>query len=87
MLVKDISKSIDSSFIDVPNEIKKDTRYYPYFKDCNGAIDGTYIRVCVPPYLQIAYIDWKGYTTTNVIVVCDYSMCFTYFGRLAGYHT
>ncbi|KAG5063498.1 hypothetical protein JHK85_004681 [Glycine max] len=46
--------------------------------DYIGAIDGTHIRVCVPSHLQGVYIGRKGYTTTNVMVVCDFSMCFTF---------
>ncbi|XP_057443774.1 uncharacterized protein LOC130735922 [Lotus japonicus] len=77
-LARDIIKPIDSSFSDVPDEIKNDVRYYPYFKDCIGAIDGTHIRVCVPPQLQATYIGRKGYTTTNVMAACDFNMCFTF---------
>ncbi|KAG4925069.1 hypothetical protein JHK87_050609 [Glycine soja] len=65
MFAKDIFKPIDSSFRDTPNEILKDARYRPYFRDCIGAIDEV-------------YIGRKGYTTTNVMVVCDFRMCFTF---------
>ncbi|RZC12339.1 hypothetical protein D0Y65_012232, partial [Glycine soja] len=63
---------------DTPDEILKDAKYRLYFRDCIGAIDGTHIRVCVPSHLQGVYIGRKGYTTTNVMVVCDFSMCFTF---------
>ncbi|KAG4920836.1 hypothetical protein JHK82_049774 [Glycine max] len=78
MFAKDIIKPVDPSFRDTPDEILKDARYRPYFRDCIGAIDGTHIRVCVPSHLQGVYIGRKGYTTTNVMVVCDFSMCFTF---------
>eukprot|EP00256_Glycine_max_P051488 XP_014617519.1 putative nuclease HARBI1 [Glycine max] len=78
MFAKDIIKPVDPSFRDTPDEILKDSRYRPYFRDCIGAVDGTHIRVCVPSHLQGVYIGWKGYTTTNVMVVCDFSMCFTF---------
>ncbi|KAG5028874.1 hypothetical protein JHK87_012388 [Glycine soja] len=78
MFAKDIIKLVDPSFRDTPDEILKDARYCPYFRDCIGAIDVTHIRVCVPSHLQGVYIGRKGYTTTNVMVVCDFSMCFTF---------
>ncbi|KAG4941226.1 hypothetical protein JHK87_045097 [Glycine soja] len=78
MFAKDIIKPVDPSFKDTPDEILKDARYRPYFRDCIGAIDGTHIRVCVPSHLQGVYIGRKGYTTINVMVVCDFSMCFTF---------
>ncbi|XP_014630586.2 putative nuclease HARBI1 [Glycine max] len=78
MFAKDIIKPVDPSFRDTPDEILKDARYRPYFRDCIGAIDGTHIRVCVPSHLQGVYIGRKGYTTTNVMAVCDFSMCFTF---------
>ncbi|KHN49091.1 hypothetical protein glysoja_045582, partial [Glycine soja] len=58
MFAKDIIKPVDPSFRDTLDEILKDARYHPYFRDCIGAID--------------------GYTTTNVMAVCDFSMCFTF---------
>ncbi|KHN48492.1 hypothetical protein glysoja_040623, partial [Glycine soja] len=64
--------------VDTPDEILKNAKYRPYFRDCIGAIDGTHIRVCVPSHLQGVYIGRKGYTTTNVMAVCDFSMCFTF---------
>ena len=78
MFAKDIIKPVDPSFRDTPDEILKDARYRPYFRDCIGVIDDTHIRVCIPSHLQGVYIGRKGYTTTNVMVVCDFSMCFTF---------
>uniref|UniRef100_A0A0R0KSP5 Uncharacterized protein n=1 Tax=Glycine max TaxID=3847 RepID=A0A0R0KSP5_SOYBN len=65
MFANDIIKPVDPSFRDTPDEILKDVRYRPYFRDCIGAIDGV-------------YIGRKGYTTTNVMAVCEFSMCFTF---------
>uniref|UniRef100_A0A0R0G463 Uncharacterized protein n=1 Tax=Glycine max TaxID=3847 RepID=A0A0R0G463_SOYBN len=65
MFANDIIKPVDPSFRDTLDEILKDVRYHPYFRDCIGGIDGV-------------YIGRKGYTTTNVMVICDFSMCFTF---------
>ncbi|XP_075483791.1 uncharacterized protein LOC142523944 [Primulina tabacum] len=77
-LSRDIIKPIDLNFTDVPEYIKNDKRYWPYFKDCIGAIDGTHICIRVPPSKQIDFIGRKWYTSTNVMAVCVFDMCFTF---------
>jgi len=32
----------------VPREIRPKARFWPYFKDCIGALDGSHARACVP---------------------------------------
>ncbi|KIO00086.1 hypothetical protein M404DRAFT_53496, partial [Pisolithus tinctorius Marx 270] len=32
----------------VPPKIQADPKFYPFFKDCRGAIDGTHIDIFVP---------------------------------------
>jgi hypothetical protein len=68
-LARDIIRPEDPLFND---------HYYPYFKDCIGAIDGTHIQVIIPTKEQIPYIGRKGIPTQNVMVVCDFDMCFTF---------
>ncbi|KAF7836307.1 putative nuclease HARBI1 [Senna tora] len=46
--------------------------------DCIGAIDGTHIPVHVPADKVIPFTGRKGYTSTNVMAVCDFNMCFTF---------
>ena len=77
-LSRDIIKPVDSTFKDTPYQIRNDERYYPYFKDCVGAIDGTHVKIIVPTEQQIAYTCRKGYTTTNVMAACDFNLCFTF---------
>ena len=62
----------------IPDYIKNDERYWPYFRDCTGAIDGTHIAIHVPPDKQIPFFNRKGYTSTNVLAVCDFNMCLTF---------
>ncbi|KAG5068680.1 hypothetical protein JHK85_001057 [Glycine max] len=78
MFANDIIKFVDPSFRDTLDEILKDAKYHSYFRDCIGAIDDTHIQVWVPYHLQRVYIGRKGFTTTNIMVVCDFSMCFTF---------
>ena len=77
VLSKDIIKPNDPTFKDIPDQIIKDDRYHP-FKNCTNAIDGTHVQIIVPIEHQIPYTCRKGYTSTNVMVVCDFNMCFTF---------
>ncbi|XP_056176731.1 uncharacterized protein LOC115671314 [Syzygium oleosum] len=75
---KDLIQPIDREYREVPEKIKKDRRFFPYFKDCIGAIDGTHIPAMVPTYDQIRFIGRKGMTTQNVIAICNFNMEFVY---------
>ncbi|CAN6711241.1 unnamed protein product [Malus baccata var. baccata] len=52
----DIIKPMDSEFRGIPQEIRRDTRYMPYFKDCIGVIDGVHVEASIPPPDQVPYI-------------------------------
>lgn len=52
--------------------------YARFFRGCVGAIDGTHIPVKVKEKDQEKYRNRKGYTSTNVLAVCDFRMRFTY---------
>ena len=58
-------------------------RFYPFFNDCIGAIDGTHIPIVVPSEKLVQYMCRKGCTTQNVMPVCDFDMRFTFV--LAGW--
>ncbi|KAK8916221.1 hypothetical protein KSP39_PZI022934 [Platanthera zijinensis] len=83
LLSIDIIKPIDRQFRDIPAEIRYDSRYMPFFKDCVGAIDGTHVDARIPVEDQVRYIGRHGTTTQNVMAVCDFNMCFTF--ALAGW--
>jgi hypothetical protein len=74
----DIINPIVREFKDVPSKIRDDQRYWPYFKDCIGAIDGTHVPVTISPSKQIPYIGRKGIPTQNVMAACDFDMRFTF---------
>ncbi|XLR24066.1 hypothetical protein S83_051966, partial [Arachis hypogaea] len=48
------------------------------FKDCLGALDGTYIEVTVPESEKEKYRTRKGKICTNVLGVCNREMGFVY---------
>ena len=55
-------------------------KYYPYFKDCVGALDGTHIHALPPPERQLTFRSGRGpkYYTQNVLGVYDFHMRFTF---------
>ncbi|XP_076936894.1 uncharacterized protein LOC143604238 [Bidens hawaiensis] len=63
---------------DVLAYILNNPRYYPMFKDCIGAIDGTQVRASVRLNEQLKYIGRNGYATQNIMFVRDFNMCFTF---------
>ncbi|KAM1040629.1 hypothetical protein ACFX15_029381 [Malus domestica] len=56
-MATDIICPHDRQFKRVSNKIKDDNRYWPYFKGCIGAIDGTHVPVVVPREMQGAAHD------------------------------
>ncbi|KAE8696335.1 hypothetical protein F3Y22_tig00110674pilonHSYRG00020 [Hibiscus syriacus] len=66
-----------------PLEIRNNSRFYPYFIDCVGALDGTHIRASVPPNIQGRFRSRKGGTTQNVLAAITFDLKFTYV--LAGW--
>ena len=68
----------DPNFPTIHKRVRHYRRAYPYFKDCIGALDGTHVRVSLPPVEQVKYIGISRTATQNVLVVCDFDMRFTY---------
>lgn len=73
----DYIRPMDPSFFE-PHPILRKTRFWPHFKNAIGAIDGTHIRVVVPKELEPQHRNRKGYTSENVMAVCDFDMRFTF---------
>ncbi|RZB62750.1 hypothetical protein D0Y65_039799 [Glycine soja] len=55
----------------VPAKIRESTRFYPYFKDCIGAIDGTHIPASVKGRDVSSYRDHHGNISQNVLAACS----------------
>ncbi|GKE05196.1 putative nuclease HARBI1 isoform X1, partial [Tanacetum coccineum] len=47
-------------------------------ENCIGAIDGTHVRASVREHEQAKYIGRKGYATQNIMVACNFNMCFKF---------
>ncbi|KAK5836916.1 hypothetical protein PVK06_012721 [Gossypium arboreum] len=61
-----------------PSEIRNNPRFYPYFKDCIEALDGTHVRASVPLSIQGRFRSRKGGTTQNVLVAITFDLKFSY---------
>ncbi|KAG6507966.1 hypothetical protein ZIOFF_033321 [Zingiber officinale] len=63
---------------EIPSLIQSNSRFYPYFKHCVGALDGTHIRVKVSDEDAPRYRVRKDWPTTNVLAACSFDLKFTY---------
>ncbi|XP_039854227.1 uncharacterized protein LOC120712503 isoform X2 [Panicum virgatum] len=52
--------------------------FWPHFKNCIGAIDGTHVKLVVGKSKRIQYLNRNNETSQNVLAVCDFDMRFTF---------
>ncbi|XP_048624024.1 uncharacterized protein LOC125592702 [Brassica napus] len=62
----------------VPSKIRESTRFYLYFKDCIGAIDGTHIPDMVVGNESASYRNRKGILSQNILAACNFDLQFIY---------
>lgn len=60
------------------NRIAKNSKYFPYFENCIGLLDGIDILVHVPAMQVALYCNRKGYLSQNVLSVCNLDLEFCY---------
>jgi hypothetical protein len=53
-------------------------KYYPYFDNCLGALDGTHVSMHVPLEEQSQYRNRKGTLSQNMLAVCNFDMQFVF---------
>lgn len=63
---------------ETPFEILRNMKYYPWFKDCIVAIDGTHIPVVVPANQAIPYRSRRKKCIEHVMIVYSFDMRFTW---------
>src|SRR5271156_1230781 len=61
-----------------PPIIRNNPKYYPFFKDALGAIDGTHINCSASAEMRQAARDRKGGVTQNCLAICGFDMIFYY---------
>ncbi|KAK1680945.1 hypothetical protein QYE76_041793 [Lolium multiflorum] len=74
---------IKSASMNTPTKIKNSYRWFPYFRDCIGAIGGSHATAKVPRSMSAAFHVRNHYTSQNVLAAMDFYMRFTYV--LAGW--
>ncbi|GLU06823.1 hypothetical protein SLE2022_238140 [Rubroshorea leprosula] len=74
----DAIKPHDSNFVETPRKIREDSRFWPHFKGCIGAIDGTHIKAMIPVENQVPFRGRKDILTQNVMVVCNFDRIFIF---------
>lgn len=76
-------KSLSREFLQPPEdttspEILNSARFYPYFKDCIGVIDGMQIPAHVPAKDQSRFRNKKGILSQNVLAACTFDLQFIF---------
>ena len=59
-------------------KIQDNPRFYPFFKNCLGAIDGTRIPISIASEKASPFRNRKGTLSINVMVACDFDLNFTF---------
>ncbi|KAF3793531.1 hypothetical protein EJ110_NYTH09430 [Nymphaea thermarum] len=63
---------------EMPAHIPHSKRFFPYFENCLGAIDGTHIPAWVPASDQARFRNRKGFVSQNVMAVVGLDTRFHY---------
>ncbi|KAJ9177071.1 hypothetical protein P3X46_012323 [Hevea brasiliensis] len=76
-------KSLSREFLQppplaTPPEIFCSSRFYPYFKDCIGVIDGMHVPAHVPAKDQSRFRNGKGVISQNVLAACTFDLQFIF---------
>lgn len=56
--------------------VSHDCKYTPYFDNCLGALDGTYISMHILEHKCHSYQNQKRWLLQNVLTACDFDMRF-----------
>jgi hypothetical protein len=66
----------------VPTKIRNDSKFWPYFKDAVGALDGSHIHCSPPGRERGSYRNRKGFLSQNCLFGCSFDLqfVFTYTG-------
>ena len=62
----------------VPPEIRENTKFWPYFKDALGALDGSHIHSAPPLNERGANRNRKGFLSQNCLFGCSFDLKFVY---------
>jgi hypothetical protein len=60
----------------VPDFIRNNPKFFPYFEAVLGALDGTHLRCCPSAHQQGLQRDRKGQISMNCLAVCGWDFLF-----------
>src|ERR1700753_1780836 len=61
-----------------PNKIKDNPKFYPFFSNALGAIDGMHINCCPSELERQTARNQKGGVSQNCLACCSFDLCFQY---------
>ena len=62
----------------IPTKIRNNPKFFPYFQDAIGAIDGSHIPVALPSSCCEQFHNCKGFLSQNALFICNFDLQFTY---------
>lgn len=62
----------------IPDEIRNNPKFYPFFEGAIGAIDGTHINCCPSTVERQSARNRKGGVTQNCLACCTFDLRFQY---------
>ncbi|CAA7029835.1 unnamed protein product [Microthlaspi erraticum] len=77
-LAKHIVKPKRDEFTNASPFLLGNERYWPYFRDCIGALDGTHVSVRPSAEDADRFRGRKGEPTMNILALCNFNMRFIY---------
>ena len=62
----------------VSHKIQHNPKFWPFFQDAIGAIDGSHIHTAPPAFVHPNYRNRKGFVSQNCLFACDFDLKFVY---------
>ena len=62
----------------IPPEIQNETKFWPFFRDALGALDGSHIHSAPPASERPICRNRKGFVSQNCLFGCSFSLYFVY---------
>jgi len=62
----------------IPPEIHYNPKFWPYFKDAIGALDGSHIHSAPPAKERASSRNWKGFISQNCLFGCSFNLQFVF---------
>ena len=63
---------------EVQAEIRSNPRFWPYFKDVIGTLDGSHLHTAPASMERSAFWNRKGFVSHNCLFACNFGLLFTY---------